>query len=182
MQQRGRMRLRVRRCVAPDDACGARREAEQLDERCREPHRLVRDDAPAHAARIEFVEHVADTREQRGMHAQIGRVVGEELVAHRVVARRVRVDTERAAEQPARAGRGQRPQHVERRFGQAAFALHLVDGCREIGRRVGERAVQVEQDRIAVQQARFVGDPRGRKGSRHAGRGVTRRGGTRRGS
>src|SRR5579863_8500114 len=71
VQERRRMRLRMRRRIPANDAAGPQVEAKQLDERIGQARDLVRDDAPAHAALIQFVEYFADARKERRF--EIGR-------------------------------------------------------------------------------------------------------------
>lgn len=118
-------------------------------QRLGQPRRLVGNDAPAHATGVELIEQLGDAGKQHRIHAQRRRVVGQEFQAHRLVVGRLGRDAEAAAEQAARAGRGERAQLLERCLGQAAIALHPVDRAGQVGRRIGERAVEVEQDRLA---------------------------------
>ncbi|CAM2158276.1 hypothetical protein PT2222_40230 [Paraburkholderia tropica] len=149
MQQRGRMRLRVGRGVAAHDAGRARVEMHQLHERIGQTRDLVGDDAPEHAARVEVVEHRVDAGEQRRFHAQIGRIVREEFLAHGGELVVVGTHAEGAADQAPSARRGERTQLLVGRGRKAARVAHLVDGGGEVGRRVGERAVEVEQHGVA---------------------------------
>ena len=79
-QERSRMRLEMRRRIAPDHAAGAPRKPQVGDQRRGEPHGLVGHDSPDHGTRLERGQQFLDTGKEARMHADGVAVIGEEFV------------------------------------------------------------------------------------------------------
>ena len=143
VQQRRRMRLRMRRRVAADHA--ARGQAEPGDDALGEARRLVGDDAPGDVARREVLEQLRDAGKQRRVLGQAVRIVAQESVAHRVVVGMLRCHVEGGAQQSAGAARGKGTRLGDRQRREPARGAQPVDGRAEVCRGIGQRAVEVEQ-------------------------------------
>ena len=164
VQQRVGMRLRARRGIAADDDARSRREAERGDDGPGEPRRLVRHDAPPQRARLDRVEHVGDALEQHRVDGERRFVAGEERGVQRRELGVAGRYAERRTEETARAVRCMRTQLGERHRLEPAVGAQPVDGGAEVRRRVGQRAIEIEQNGVDVERARRA------RVSRHRGR------------
>jgi hypothetical protein len=82
------------------------------------------------------------------MPAQVVRIDGEEFIAQLIVAGVAGMDVEARADQAARSLRGDRTRGGKRQCRQSARGAHAIQRERQVGRRVGERAVEVKEDRL----------------------------------
>jgi hypothetical protein len=172
-EQRRRMRLGVRRRVSCDDRAGACRKAQQRRKRRRESFRLVGDDSPAQSARLDRIEERRHAVEQRRVDTERGRIVIEKRVAQHGIRRIPRMQVETGAEQAASAVRRVIAQPFERQRVEALVEPQPVERAREVGRGIGERAVEIEQHAVDRQRARRGSRGRFRTRITHRGRGGT---------
>ena len=107
-------------------------------------------------ARAELGEQLGDAGKEPRLDADALGVEIEERLAQRLVLRRRSGLTPNAGvHQPARAGRGERAQALERQRLLALLAARMRFTARgQVRRGVGERAVEIEQDRAARHRAR----------------------------
>ena len=141
----------MRRGVAARDAVGL--ELKMREDALGEAGGLVCHHAPADVARAELAQQFGDAGKELRLAAAGFRVEIEELLAHRLVLGVVGLDAERDLQQTARAGRRERPQALERHRLVSLLDAHPVDGGGEVGRRIRQRAVEVEEDRAARHRA-----------------------------
>ena len=141
------MRLDVGGRVAAHHAAGEVVKREQAQERLGESLALVGDDAPGELACADFHEQLGNAFEEPRLDAQLLLVEIEEALAQRAVALVFGRDIEPGLEQPARSARSVRARDLGRQGRQAPLGAHPVQRAGEIGSRVRQRAVQVEQDR-----------------------------------
>ncbi|MCY1547673.1 hypothetical protein D9M68_837420 [compost metagenome] len=110
---------------------------------------LVGHDAPGQAAAADVGQERLDAGEQLAVHGGAGRVVFQELQSGGFVVGVARPQAERHAQQAAGALGGHRAQRlVGHRFQALAGALAVGRGG-QVGGRIGQRAVEVEQDQGA---------------------------------
>ena len=78
----------------------------------------------------------------------------EKSGAQRLVHRLIGIDTHAGAQQAARAVRRVRAQRAQWQRFEAVVGAHAVERGREVGRGVGERAVEIEQHRVDGERLR----------------------------
>ena len=147
----------MRRRVAADNHAGALAEAQRIEKPHRISRRLVGDDSPLERACLDLAEDCLDIREERRVHAERGIVVREEGIAQREIIGMIRRDAHSRADQSARAVRRRRAKMRRRNRRETPVDANAIQRRGEVGRRIGERAVEIEQDGVHGQCARGPG-------------------------
>ncbi len=153
-QQGGRMWFCVRRGVSGYGA-GAVLQAQQRHQRVGEPGGLVGDYAPGHAQFIQALQQRRHVLKQAAVDLDGGFVVVQEFGLQRFVFGIFRGDIEAGADQAARAGGCVLAQAFIRGRQQMPCRAHFVQRCCQVGRGVGQGAVEVKQDCFWVLHGMF---------------------------
>lgn len=134
------------RRIAADHAVSARRQLQQFNQRIGKAHALVGDNAPAEIQGFQRVEQLGNAVEQAGCRAQPLFVNFQKAMGKTLVVWIGGVNVEPGLEQPAYPLRGVGAQHGKRLGGVAFFGEQQIGRLAQIGRRVGQCAVEVEEN------------------------------------